>query len=147
MTLVAKYTEEDWQRLGRAYEDARGRRSQNQVAEALDMSPTTLGDIEKGRRQPRYSTLRVLEEFYGWEKGTFELILKGQLNEPDAGPPQAEIEALQATLSEVLDRQSRVGGKSGAAPRGVSSLVRPRAIALSSMASMRASLRMIRVIS
>jgi|SRR3954467_4786687 transcriptional regulator with XRE-family HTH domain len=110
MSLVESYTTEDWERLGRALEDARGRRSQADVAEQVQISPTTLGEIEKGRRRPRYSTLRVLEEFYQWERGTSEKILAGQLT-PDDRSVKAGLDELTARFDALATDWERLDKK------------------------------------
>lgn len=57
------------ERLGRQLADAliaaRGDRSRREVAEAAQVRPNTLGDVETGRANPTLAYIEALEAVYG----------------------------------------------------------------------------------
>lgn len=88
-------TERDWERLGRAFAEARAAAGlkQTQVAELLHVSRTPIQAVERGR-QPNgnpftkvTATMRAYARLVGWTEDSPQLILDGQ--EPERATQQS----------------------------------------------------------
>lgn len=69
-------------RLGRTIAEARGSRSQDWLAERLDVHQTTVSDWERGISSPRLNRLVQLESVLGLADGTLRAIMMGDTDVP-----------------------------------------------------------------
>jgi transcriptional regulator with XRE-family HTH domain len=108
--------ERDWERLGRAFAEARTAAglTQEQVAERLHVSRTPVQAIERGR-QPNgkafmkvTATMRAYARLVGWTEESPDRILDGQGPEP-ATQPVSEAAEKASNLPPAVDREFRSG--------------------------------------
>lgn len=72
----------EWAELGRAIEQARGRRelTQQELAELVEVSVKTINNLENGRsRGMRAKTQSRLQDALGWPEGHVHRLLTGQV--------------------------------------------------------------------
>ncbi|WP_405558866.1 helix-turn-helix domain-containing protein [Streptomyces canus] len=109
--------ERDWERLGRAFAQARTAAglTQEQVAEQLHVSRTPIQAIERGR-QPNgrtfakvTATMRSYARLVGWTEASPDLIVDGQEPEPATQPVSAPAGDSQSGPPSAVARELRSG--------------------------------------
>jgi transcriptional regulator with XRE-family HTH domain len=80
--------------------------SQTQFAEKIDISSNTLRSIERGRA-PRLAVIARIEAALGWDPGTVQGLLDGDIDEPppptSSGSSDERIERLEAKVDHLTD--------------------------------------------
>jgi len=107
---------EDWERLGRAFAEARDAAGlkQTEVAEQIGVSRTPIQAIERGRQSNGTpftkvtGTMREYAQLVGWTKESPQRVLDGQPPEQSPKTP-AVVERSKSDLPAAIDRELRSG--------------------------------------
>lgn len=112
--------EKDWARLGRKLADARGARTQQQIADELGVGRTTIQKIERGQVYKKVQfTHREYARLVGWTQDSPELVLAGgepRFREQRDGDTPASREADGGTGEAPPDLSVEVREALGAGP-------------------------------